>query len=111
MGTEDDPSKDATDHALDEIIINIEINHSNRGEIETLLDIESTNRTICRNLIKKVSEDYSGFYEDDFLDELGDGQLKNRFWDLYHKEYINSFENEKVQYNKILNFKNAENND
>jgi hypothetical protein len=110
MGTEDTPSKDAMDHALDEISINIEINHSNRGEIETLLDIENTNKTICGNLIKKVSEEYSGFYEDDFLVELGDGQLKNRFWDLYHKEYINSFDSEKVQNNKISNFKYAENN-
>jgi hypothetical protein len=110
MGTDDTPSKDDMDHALYEVSINIEINHGSRSEIERLLDIENTNKTVCENLKKKVSEDYSGFYENDFLDELGDGQLKSRFWDLYHKEYIDSFENEKVQHNKISNFKYAEDN-
>lgn len=73
MGTDDTPSKDDMDHALYEVSINIEINHGNRSEIERLLVIENTNKTICENLKKKVSEDYSGFYENDFLDELGDG--------------------------------------
>ena len=94
---------------LDDVSIYIEINHGNRSDIERLLEIDRKNKNICVELLKKVSENYSGFNQAHFVDELGAGQLKNRFWDVYNKEYVNKFEVEEVSYNKIGKYKYAEN--
>jgi len=98
--TQETPFKIGT---LDDVSIQIQINHGHRSDIERLLEIDNKNKKICTALLKKAAQDVSGFDPGDFAEELGGGQLKSRFWDLYNKEYVNSFEVEEIQYNKIKN--------